>query len=141
MAYKLGATSLSRLLTCHPVLQKLVHLAIAEAPEGLDFFVACGIRFKEEQELAVAEGNSELHWPDSFHNVDPRNPRNINYPYLAHAVDLVPWPSKWDNTGKFKQLIVHVKAIAVREGIDVYNGHDLWGWDAPHWQLGKAYER
>lgn len=57
------------------------------------------------------------------------------------AVDIVPYPSMWEDDNKFHELIGVINATQERllqEGKitrTLENGFDLWGWDKPHWQL------
>ena len=42
-----------------------------EVIKDRDCTILCGYRGKEEQEKAVSEGNSKLHYPHSKHNYNP----------------------------------------------------------------------
>ena len=134
---KFGPKSQACLETCHPRIQRVLNRAIAEVPADLDFSIICGVRPKEDQEQAVIDGTSWLHWPDGKHNVDPDNPRDPEHPDKAHAVDLVPFPVDWDDHARFVALSEAIKWIAADEGVDLHWGYDLWGKDDPHWQLGR----
>ena len=121
--------------TCHQDLQDLVNEAIKE----MDFTVVCGRRGREEQERAVAEGRSKLHYPASKHNVEP--------PELSRAVDLAPYRDgviQWNDAQAFILLAGVMKGIALIKGIKIrwggdfnrnHNLHDDRFVDMPHFEL------
>lgn len=117
-----GTTSLDRLETCHPDLQKVMRAAIVAGP---DFSIICGHRDEPAQNKAFAEGASKAIWPQSKHNTLPSN-----------AVDIAPYPIDWDDTERFEALSKHVLAIANALEIEL-----TWGgtWtdpvDMPHYEL------
>ena len=112
--------SMAKLMTCHPSLREV----LLEAIKVYDFSVLCGHRGKEDQNRAVAEGNSRLSWPNSKHNSDP-----------SMAVDLAPYPIDWDDLERFYYLATVVLAVACRKQIPlVWGGH--WKMkDHPHFEL------
>ena len=75
---RFSKTSLDRLQTCD---QKLQLLALAVVQE-FDCTVVCGHRSEEEQNLAYAEGNSKLKYPQSKHNQRPSIAMDLA-PYIA----------------------------------------------------------
>lgn len=124
---KFSQRSLDRLNTCHPVLRRLMLMAI----ETSDFTVLCGHRGKAEQDAAFTAGNSKLRWPHSKHNISP-----------AMAVDIAPYPIDWHDEARFIALSREVKRAwgAMTDGAK--QGYELsWGgdWvsfrDLPHWEL------
>lgn len=129
--FSFGQRSKSNLITCHPDIRFVMN----ESIKIIDFSVLCGVRSMEKQNRAYNEGNSKLKWPHSKHNVDPDNPRDIEWPNLSTAVDIVPYPIDWENLGRFHALADIIKQIAKDENVDLHWGYDLWGWDMPHWQL------
>jgi len=131
-----GKTSIERLLTCHAVLQDLMKRVVARR----DCMIACGHRNEEDQNEAFDKGFSKLRFPQSKHNKFP-----------SRAVDVVPWPEKWDDKEAFIDL-----ALIIREEWDKMENEDKngfklrWGgnWDIagchpleydfidlPHWEL------
>lgn len=122
-----GSASMRRLATCHPDLQKLV----LAAAEDFEIIVVCGYRDEEEQRIAVKNGASRIHYPNSRHNSQP-----------AEAVDLAPYPLDWLDLGRFRQLGAHMEAVSSREGIPI-----TWGgrWtkfvDLPHYELPRLSVR
>lgn len=110
-----------RLAQCHLDLRKVLNAAI----EQTDFTVLCGHRGKDEQDAAVAAGNSRLVYPMSKHNQIP-----------SRAVDIAPYPIDWDDISRFVTLGSIVLDIATKMGIDL-----VWGgnWkslkDYPHYEL------
>ena len=83
---KFGRTSRKRLETCHPDLITLFE-AVAEE---IDCSVLCGHRNKEDQDKAVASGNSKAIYPKGKHNASPSN-----------AVDVAPYPVDWNDRERF----------------------------------------
>ena len=55
--WKFGKSSLERLATCEPDLQKLAHKALEYSP--YDFGILCGIRSPEAQKERLREGKSQ----------------------------------------------------------------------------------
>jgi len=118
-----GKRSEECLESCDVRIQKVLR----EAIKHYDFSVIKGHRGKDEQNDAFREGNSQLKFPSSKHNKHP-----------SQAVDIVPYPVDWENLGRFKALAEVIKNACFDVGEeDLHWGHDLWQWDAPHWQLGK----
>lgn len=93
---QLSQTSKARLETCVPELQHIVNLAI----QYIDFSVICGARSKEEQDLAVSQGNSKTPWPTSKHNTFPSQAVDI-YPYIVGIGVLIDTP---DCIAKIKEV-------------------------------------
>ena len=106
-----GSVSRSRLETAHPLLQHLFEQVV----EVYDCSVLCGHRDKEDQEQAVREGRSKVHWPDGNHNAYPSN-----------AVDVAPYPIDWNNTIRFYHFAGFVQGMARHLGIGIRWGGD---WD------------
>ena len=122
-------TSLDRLKTCHPDLQKV----LLEVIKRRDCTVLCGFRGQEEQEEAVRLKRSTKHWPDSKHN---------QFPSLA--VDVVPYPVDWNKRETIAHFAGYVMAIADELGIKLRWGGDWNGnhiaedernSDMPHFEL------
>ena len=131
-----GKSSKRRLVTCHAVLQELMHRLIVRR----DCSVVCGHRGEDDQNRAFDEGKSRVRWPDGKHNKTP-----------SRAVDVVPWPEKWASESAFLELSKIIKEEWVlMEAKDLTQGFRLrWGgdWDGdgdredqifddlPHWEL------
>lgn len=81
------------------------------AIEIMDFTVITGYRNKEDQDRAVAEGNSKLSWPQGKHNQFP-----------SQAVDLAPYPVDFNDTSRFYVLagimlgVANAKNVKLRWG-------------------------
>ena len=103
-----------KLATCHADLQRVCN----EAIKYFNFTVVCGIRGKEEQNKAFNEKKSKTPWPMSKHNAIP--------PKLSNAVDLAPFPIKWNDTDRFYYLAGFIMGIAAKMGIQLRYGGD---WD------------
>lgn len=126
-----GLRSQEQLLTCHPEIIDVLQQAILY----FDFSVLEGIRSETEQNARKKEGTSKLNWPDSNHNVNPRNPKSQLFPDKSIAVDIVPYPVNWDHLQSFIWLSQVIKRCAYKRSVEMQWGYDLWGWDMPHWQL------
>jgi len=127
-----GPASKSRLAELHPDLQRVLLAAI----QVMDFSIVCGYRGKEDQEQAVRDGKSKLHFPDSKHNTTP-----------SRAADLCPYRGglRWEDKEAFYLLGGVLKTVAHQFGIKVRWGgdwdgdgdlHDQKLYDLPHVELG-----
>jgi hypothetical protein len=102
----LSNSSKEKLDTCDPQLIKLVN----EAIKYFDFTVICGHRNKEDQDKAVAAGNSKTPWPTSPHNSLP-----------SRAVDLYPYSEVYGlllDSPKVKQIIAKKDNLNLVSTID-----------------------
>ncbi len=131
-----GKTSNKRLLTCHAVLQDLMKRVVSRR----DCMIACGHRGEEDQNEAFDKGFSKLRFPQSKHNKSP-----------SMAVDVVPWPEKWDDKDAFIDLCLIIREEWDKMEDEDKNGFKLrWGgnWDIagcnpleydfidlPHWEI------
>lgn len=114
-------TSLSRLYTCHPDLQKL----FLEVIRDRDCTIICGYRGPEDQEKAFADGKSKAHYGQSRHN---------NYP--SRAIDVMPYPINWDDIEGIKAFADFVKTTAIKLGIEIRWGGEFKSFfDGPHYEL------
>lgn len=112
MKYPLGKTSLQNLSTAMPVWTDI----IKELSDYMNVRVTCGHRTEEEQNKAVAQGNSKTPWPKSKHNTLP-----------SVAIDVCPYPIDWNNTKRFGYMAGMLKMIALKHGVTVRWGGD---WDS-----------
>ena len=81
-----GRKSREHLETCHPDLITLFEAVVVE----VDCSVTCGYRNKEDQDKAVASGNSKAIYPDGKHNSNP-----------STAIDVYPYPIAFDDRPRF----------------------------------------
>ena len=81
-----GRKSRKHLETCHPDLQTLFNAVIEE----VDCSVTCGYRNKEDQDKAVASGNSKAIYPNGKHNSNP-----------STAIDVYPYPIDFEDLPRF----------------------------------------
>lgn len=120
---KFGKESQTRLVECHPDIQKVLN----EAIKYFDFTVLCGYRGKEEQDKAVADGSSAVKFPNGKHNQKP-----------SLAADCVPYPIDWNDVKRFYFMAGVITTIAKQMNIPLE-----WGgfWkskpDCPHFELKK----
>ncbi len=125
--------SKAKLETCHTDLQRLFN----EVVKHFDCTIICGFRGKDEQDKAVAAGNSKTPWPTSKHNKSP-----------SLAVDVMPYPVDWSGSKESIERITlfagFVLGTAKQMGISIRWGHD-WNCDTipdpkglvdrPHFEL------
>jgi peptidoglycan L-alanyl-D-glutamate endopeptidase CwlK len=108
-------TSFSRLATCHMELQTLFY----EVIRTFDCTILEGHRNEADQEKAVADGKSKLHWPHGKHNANP-----------SMAVDVAPYPVNFTDTKRLYYFGGWVQGVAQRlkdEGKMTYSIR--WGGD------------
>jgi len=106
-----GKSSMEKLVTCHPDLQRL----FLEVVKTFDCVVLCGTRSKDDQEKAFIDGATKEHWPNSKHNSNP-----------SIAIDVAPYPVDWGDFKRFYFFGGVVKGTANVLGINVRWGGD---WD------------
>jgi peptidoglycan LD-endopeptidase CwlK len=128
----LSNSSSDKLSQCHSELQRLVKAV----EERIGLVVSCGHRGKDEQDRAVAEGQSKTPWPTSKHNSLP-----------SLAVDIEPLKRSqidWNDKVFFYYFAGYVMAVAdlidvkVRWGGDWDSDRDLHDqsfFDLPHFEL------
>lgn len=120
----LNARSVKALENAHPLLQKLMNAAAADAKVP-PFQILESRRGEADQEKAFAAGNSKAHFGQSPHNWTP-----------SIALDITPLPLDWNNLVAFKALGKAVKAKAVELGVPVSWGGDWRSFkDYPHFEL------
>ena len=131
--------SLDNLATVDPELSYLCNLVLKVCP--FDLVVTCGRRSKEDQEKAVKEGRSKVHWPHGNHNVE--NPKD-----LARAVDIHPYPIDFKDARRYYILGGLMRALAYTTGTEIRWGGDWDGDgvltdqtfnDLPHFELRRRY--
>ena len=83
---KFGSKSRKHLETCHPDIITLFEAVVEE----VDCSITCGYRNKEDQDKAVASGNSKAIFPEGKHNSNP-----------STAVDAYPYPIDFDDLPRF----------------------------------------
>ena len=103
--------SISKLSTCHPLLQRVFHEVVRE----FDCTILEGHRDKNLQNQMVAEGKSQVLWPNGKHNTVP-----------SLAVDVTPYPIKWDDRERQTLFAGYVLATAKSMGVILRWGGD---WD------------
>lgn len=112
---KFSQTSFSRLSTCHMELQTLFY----EVIRAFDCSILEGYRNEADQEKAFKEGATKLHYPHGKHNANP-----------SMAIDVAPYPVKFNDTNRFYYFGGYVLGIAQRlkdEGRMTYSVR--WGGD------------
>ncbi len=123
-----GKTSLEKLATCHPDLQKL----FGEVIKHYDCTIIEGHRSDEDQLKAFNAGKSKIK-SGGNHNQTP-----------SLAVDVVPWPVDWNDKNRFYHFAGRVQGIAqmlnikIRWGGDWDSDNDLKDqnfYDLPHFEL------
>lgn len=134
--HRWGRRSREALATVEPALAELVCRARDVVP--FDLTVTCGRRSREEQERAVREGHSRVHWPHGKHNVEREGEK-------ARAVDVHPYPIDWQDQRRYVFLAGVMTALGDRMDTPVRWGGN-WDGDAtlitdqrlvdlPHYEL------
>jgi len=124
---KFSKASAAKLATCHPSLQKIFNDII----QTRDCTIICGARTLEEQKKAFAGGFSKLDGvkKKSKHQISKERP-------LSFAVDVLPFPLKWDDKKGHEDFARAVKATAQQHGIKIVWGGDFKSFsDRPHYEL------
>lgn len=88
-----------RLNTCHDDLQRIMREVVKE----FDCTILCGHRDEPTQNRMVAEGKSQLPWPQGKHNSMP-----------SQAVDVAPYPINWHDRERFHYFAGYVMGVAER---------------------------
>lgn len=118
---RFSQSSLAKLATCHPDLQRLMERVIEER----DCTIICGHRGEEEQNQALAEGRSKTSYPHSNHNSMP-----------SLAVDAAPYPIDWTDKQRFIEFGNYVEGVAAGMGIKIkWGGRFNSFFDGPHFEL------
>lgn len=136
MTFVYGKTSIERLETAHPDLQKVFRAAMAF--QIVDITILCGRRGKDEQDAACAAGKSETPWPTSKHNALPSNAVDAA-PYFSDGRK-IPWEDRftWNVFGGIILAAASSLKIPIRWGGD-WNGNlsnaDQKFHDLPHFEL------
>lgn len=117
--YAFSGHSKKALKTCDVRLQEIMNRAILE----YDFSVLEGFRDEAAQNYAYDNGFSKVKWPNGKHNRFP-----------SHAVDVMPYPIRWQDPIRCVELSHIVKRIAGELMIPIKWGGD-WGWDFAHYEL------
>ncbi|MBM5782930.1 MAG: M15 family metallopeptidase [Pelagibacterales bacterium] len=124
---KFSKKSAERLATCHPDLQKIFN----EIIKTRDCTIICGARTLEDQQAAFKGGFSKIDGINrkSKHQISKEQP-------LSLAVDVLPYPIKWEDKASHDNFARAVKATAEHLGIKVRWGGDFKDFrDAPHYEL------
>ena len=138
---RFSASSLKRLETCDPDLQRL----FKEVVKHFDCTVLVGHRNQADQDAAFKAKVSQVRWPLSRHNSLP-----------SQAVDVAPYPIRWPDklTGREAEIewrrwymfVGTVRGIAAAMNIPIRSGADWDGdmevrdesfYDLPHFELKK----
>lgn len=134
-------SSNDKLFTCDARLQKIFSRIIV----WYDNTVLVGHRGREDQEKAVAEGRSKVHYPNSHHNSSPSRAADVA-PYLGGGRG-IPWPKTPAFLSQLSkeeraELNTYVKATAQFyhfAGVVEATAHEMgvstrWGgdWDRDH---------
>ena len=138
-AFRFGTTSLGRLATVHPKLQRVVSRALELSP--IDFMVLEGVRTVERQRELYGQGRTTAQCTAAGISAKYAKPHlnkvtwtlNSNH-FTGRAVDLVPWPVDWRDLAKFDAIAKAMFAASAELGIGIRWGAD---WD----QDGKSREK
>jgi len=106
-----GKSSLERLATCDPDIQKVFN----EVIKYFDCTIIEGHRGRAAQHRAYTTGASKVDWPNGKHNTFP-----------SKAVDVMPYPVDWNDIQRLCYFAGFVMSTALRMGIKLRWGKD---WD------------
>ena len=116
MTYHFGKRSLAHLETVDVRLRTLCYDVLSMSP--FDLTITCGRRSQEDQEKAVEEGRSKVHWPHGKHNALEGE--------LATAVDIHPYPIDFKDTRRYYIMAGLFLAASAYKRIPIRLGSD---WD------------
>lgn len=146
--FSFSNTSLTRLQTCHPDIQKVIHRAMEITT--MDFMVLEGERTKEQAYANWGKGRTAAqlsakgipakYAQPSLSKVtwlsDPLNSKHIKQKDgYAHAIDLCPYPIDWKNIADFKKLSTIVLQAAKDVGVKLTWGGTWYSADFPHYEI------
>ena len=146
--FSFSNTSLTRLQTCHPDIQKVIHRAMEITT--MDFMVLEGERTKEQAYINWGKGRTAAqlsakgvpvkYSQPSLSKVtwlsDPLNSKHIKQKDgYAHAIDLCPYPISWEDIPAFQKLGKIIKQAAKDVGVKIEWGGDWSKPDYPHVQI------
>ncbi len=145
---KFSKTSLKKLETCHPDIQKVMH----EAIKHYDFTVGFGHRTPEEQLALFKKGRaySDGKWIKVGRivtNLDGTYKKSKHNYNPSLAIDIMPYPVDWKNIDRFIELKDVVFKAAETVGVELVWGADWDGdgdiaehslQDYPHYELKKV---
>jgi len=120
-----SSTSLSKLQTCHPDIQTILH----ELIKYYDFSVVYGIRTEEEQKKLFAEGRSHI---DGVTKKSKHQGEMYNGQLVSLAADIVPYAkgiNPFDdnpkNRARYYFMMGMVRAISIRLKEEGKISHDI----------------
>lgn len=128
MTFKFSKRSIDNLKRVHPLLVKLMHASIGDAP--IDFTITEGVRTATRQMELYKTGKSQC---DGIYIKSKHQLKADGY---GHAVDLYPLPIQYKNMTPYITLAKHIKEKAKQLGIKIQWGGDWAKFkDYPHWEL------
>ena len=146
--FSFSNTSLTRLQTCHPDIQKVIHRAMEITT--MDFMVLEGERTKEQAYINWGKGRTAAqlsakgiptkYAQPSLSKVtwlsDPLNSKHIKQKDgYVHAIDLCPYPISWEDIPAFQKLGKIIKQAAKDVNVKIEWGGDWSKPDYPHVQI------
>ena len=128
MGFKFSKRSLDNLKEVHPLMVKLMHASITNAP--IDFVITEGVRSTERQKELFKQGKSKC---DGIKKKSNHQKKADGY---GHAVDLYPLPIQYKNIKPYIVLSNHIKKVAKQLNINiVWGGNFKTFVDMPHYEL------
>lgn len=108
---KYSRTSIERLSTCNNQLQTLFRKVLPYH----DHKIIQGHRTEAQHKMYMLEGKTKVNYSQTYHRFNP-----------SKAVDVAPFPIRWNDSGSFYVFAGVVKAVAQDLGIW---GNLRWGGD------------
>jgi len=111
--------SSNNLSTCEEPLQRLFNAVV------------------KDYDCSIIEGHRSLEKQTEYFNTGKSKTMNSNHLYEpSRAVDVMPYPIRWDDRDGLYDFARHVKHKAVELGISVRWGGDFKSFfDGPHWEI------
>lgn len=134
---KFGESSLNKLSTCHPDIQKVMN----EAIKLFDFTVLYGYRNSQEQMELYKVGrklNDKGVWEvvgKTVTNLDGTIKKSNHNHKPSKAIDIAPYPIDWNDIERFKVMSMIVLKCAKDLGIKLEWGGNWKMKDYPHFEL------
>ena len=97
----------------------------------------------KHRDCSILEGHRSYERQKALFEADPPKTKTMNSRHCSFpsaAVDVMPYPIKWDDFEGQKKFALFVYDTAMKLGIVVHWG-GMWDfYDAPHWQVSGDYE-
>ena len=128
--FNFSKRSLRNMDGVHPDLQQVLHTALGLGV--IDFVVIQGVRTQAEQDRLYAQGRTE---PGPVVTWTRNSKHLVQDDGWGHAVDVVPYPTFFDDREAFYTLGGVIQSAASLEGKSLRWGESFRNTDLPHWEV------